>query len=57
MKEREETLQATLDFTSEQLKDAEDGIRTAKEEMRKVELNLQVSNLNDLQRDGWFRHL
>lgn len=57
MKEREETLQATLDFTSEQLKDAEDCIRTAKEEMRKVELNLQVSNLNDLQRDGWFRHL
>ena len=49
-------MQATLDFTSEQLKDAEDCIRTAKEEMRKVELNLQVSNLSDLQRDEWFRY-
>lgn len=39
-------MQATLDFTSEELKDAEESVRTTREEIRRLELNLKVSKNN-----------
>lgn len=53
LREREETLQATLDFNADQLKDAEENVNLAKEEIRRLEISLasSASKIEELESD------